>query len=242
MRFLYRVILFLWAAVFPTVAFCMDMPRLSSRVVDEAGILTAGQKESIEIVLSRDTQNQVALVVLKSLRGMEIEEYANSLFNHWKLGDKDKNNGVLIVIAPNERQARIEVGYGLEHILTDAIASHIMRQDIIPFAQKGDYGVAAFNASQRVIEVLSSQPIDETATKQSLFKRIMTFLFSEKGEWVLILLLLVIYVIITGGGANSSYSRRFGKRRSYHFGGGHSRGWFRSGGGRSGGGGASGRW
>ena len=158
------------------------------------------------------------------------------------MGDKDKNNGVLIVIAPNEKQARIEVGYGLEHILTDAIASQIMRQDIIPFAQKGDYGVAAFNASQRVIEVLSNQPIDETATKQSLFNRIVKFLFSENGKWILILLGLVIYVIITGGGANSSYSRRFGKRRSYHFGGGRSRGWFRGGGGRSGGGGASGRW
>ena len=242
MQKVYSLILFLWAAVFPAVAFCVDMPRLTGRVVDEANILTAGQKESIENVLEYDTKNQVALVVLKSLRGMEIEEYTNRLFNHWGIGDKDKNNGVLIVIAPNERQARIEVGYGLEHVLTDAVASQIMRQDIIPFAQKGDYGVAAFNASQRVIEVLSNQPIDETATKQSLLKRIVTFLFSEKGKWVLILLFLVIYVIITGGGANSSYSRRFGKRRSYHFGGGRSRGWFCGGGGRSGGGGASGRW
>ncbi len=242
MRYAYGLILFLWAAVFTTVAFCMDMPPLTGRVIDEAGILTAGQKESIESVLSRDTQNQVALVVLKSLRGMEIEEYANSLFNHWKLGDKEKNNGVLIVIAPNERQARIEVGYGVEHILTDSKAAQIMRQDIILFAQKGDYGIAAFNAAQSVIEVLSDRSVDETATKQTLLKRIVTFLFSEKGEWVLILLILVVYVIITGGGANSSYSRRCGRRRSYHFGGSRSGGWFRGRGGRSGGGGASGRW
>lgn len=241
MRYAYGLIVFLWATVFSTVAFCVDMPPLTGQVVDEAGILAKGQKESIEAVLSRDTQNQVVLATLKSLRGMEIEEYANQLFNHWKLGDKDKNNGILIVIAPNEKQARIEVGYGLEHILTDAISSQIMRMDIIPYAQKGDYGLAAFNASQSVIDTLAKEGGD-TATKQSLFKRIVNFLFSENGEWVLILMLLVIYVIITGGGANSSYSRRLGRRSSYHFGGGRSRGWFRGRGGRSGGGGASGRW
>ncbi|MBO7258328.1 MAG: TPM domain-containing protein [Alphaproteobacteria bacterium] len=242
MQKVYSLILFLWATVFSTVAFCIDMPHLTGRVVDEAGILTAGQKESIENVLEYDTKNQVAVVVLKSLRGMEIEEYANHLFNHWGLGDKENNNGVLIAIAPNERQARIEVGYGLEHVLTDAITSQIMRQDIIPFAQKGDYGVAAFNASQRVIEVLTANGNDTLPTKQSLLNRIVKFLFSENGKWVLILLFLVIYVIITGGGATPSYSRRFGRRRSYHFGGSRSGGWFRGRGGRSGGGGASGRW
>lgn len=243
MQKVYSLILFLWATVFSTVALCMDMPHLTGRVVDEANILTAGQKESIENVLEYDTKNQVALVTLKSLRGMEIEEYANHLFNHWGLGDKENNNGVLIAIAPNERQARIEVGYGLEHVLTDAITSQIMRTDIIPYAQQGDYGLAAFNASQSVIDVLTANGNYTLPTKQeTTFSRIMKFLFSENGKWVLILLGLVIYVVITCGGANSSYSRRLRRGRSYHFGGGHSNGWFRGGGGRSGGGGASGRW
>ena len=244
MRYVYGLILFLWATVFSTVAFCIDMPHLTGRVVDEAGILTAGQKESIENVLEHDIKNQVALVILKSLRGMEIEEYANHLFNHWGLGDKENNNGVLIAIAPNERQARIEVGYGLEHVLTDAVASQIMRTDIIPYVQQGDYGLAAFNASQSVIDVLAKESGGDIdgANKQSTLNRIMNFLFSKNGEWILILILLVIYVIITGGGGTSSYSRRFGRRRSYHFGGSRSGGWFRGRGGRSGGGGASGRW
>ena len=251
MQKVYSLILFLWAAVFPAVAFCMDMPRLTGRVVDEANILTVGQKESIENVLERDTKNQVALVTLKSLRGMEIEEYANRLFNHWGIGHRVQDNGVLIVIAPNERQARIEVGYGLEHILTDAATSQIMRQYIIPYAQKGDYGLAAFNGSQAVIDVLINGNHTMLSEEKTNAKKIISFLFSEDGLIVLVILIPIFWNLLVGllkfFGITSLFGYNLGymnvRVRGYSGYRSRSRsGSFRGGGGRSGGGGASGRW
>ncbi len=255
MQKVYSLILFLWATVFSTVAFCMDMPHLTGQVVDEAGILTAGQIESIENVLERDTKNQVALVTLKSLRGMEIEEYTNHLFNHWGLGDKKQNNGILIAIAPNEKQVRIEVGYGLEHVLTDAITSQIMRQDIIPYAQQGDYGLAAFNGAQAVIDVLTNGE-QVLSTKEKIdTNKIISFLLSEDGIIILIILIPLIWNLLVGllkllgitslfgcnlGYMNVKVSGRLGRSNGYRS---RSRsGSFRGGGGRSGGGGSSGRW
>ena len=109
-----------------------EFPALTGHVVDEIGILSNSQKLQIEKILTSDEENQIFLVLLQSLRGQEIEEYSNALFRYWGVGDKTKNNGVLIAIAPHERQARIEVGYGLESVLTDAQSAEIMRQDIIP--------------------------------------------------------------------------------------------------------------
>ncbi len=157
MRFVYHIIVLMTFVFFGISVNADDFPALTGQVVDEADILTDAEERQIVSVLSSDKENQVALVTLSSLRGYDLESYVNELFNHWGLGDKEKNNGVLIAIAPNERQARIEVGYGLEHLLTDARASKIMRTDIIPYAKRGDYAAAAVAASQSVIYTLTGQ-------------------------------------------------------------------------------------
>ena len=156
MRFVSSVILFLWAAVFSTVAFCVDMPHLTGQVVDEANVLSSLQKTQIMQNLSGLT-SQVVVASVRSMNGMEIEEYANRLFNHWGIGDKDKNDGILILIAPNQRQLRIEVGYGMEHILTDALASQIVNQNMLPHAKQGHYGAALVDASLMVRTVLDGK-------------------------------------------------------------------------------------
>lgn len=136
----------------------VHFPLLSSQIVDEANVLSDMQKSQIMQNLSGLTP-QVAVVSVRSMDGMEIEEYANRLFNHWGLGDKERNDGVLIIIAPNQRQLRIEVGYGLEHILTDAIASRIVNQHMLPHARQSNYGSALVDASLMVRTVLDGNPL-----------------------------------------------------------------------------------
>jgi uncharacterized protein len=103
--------------VFVLPAAALDFPRLTGRVVDEAGILDSGVRASLTQKLAdheaRST-DQVVIATVRSLQGESIENYANLLFRRWGLGQRDKNNGVLLLVAPSERKVRIEVGYGLE--------------------------------------------------------------------------------------------------------------------------------
>ena len=102
-----------------------EVPYLTGRVVDEAGILSPAARERIEAALAtheENTTNQVAVLTVPSLGSDSVEEFAVKVFSTWKLGQKGKDNGVLLVVAPQERRMRIEVGYGLEGTLTDGIA------------------------------------------------------------------------------------------------------------------------
>src|SRR5262245_5722329 len=111
--------------LFAGLAVCaVTFPPLTGRVVDEANILSARERESLSSKLAElETKSGIQLVVatVNSLQGQEIEPYANELFRTWKLGEKAKNNGVLLLVAPNEHRVRIEIGYGLEGTLTDAL-------------------------------------------------------------------------------------------------------------------------
>ena len=110
---------FIFTALLCTIAtaFSLNLPSLSGRVVDRANIIQPSTRTAIEQKLADlETKSGIQLVVatVPSLEGQEIEPYANELFRSWRLGEKTKNNGVLLLVAPNERRVRIEVGYGLE--------------------------------------------------------------------------------------------------------------------------------
>ena len=118
-------------------------PALTGRIVDQANIIPAETRGAIEPKLADlEAKSGIQLVVatVTSLEGQEIEPYANALFRAWKLGEKDKNNGVLLLVAPNERRVRIEVGYGLEGTLTDALSKVIITNAITPRFKTGDFG------------------------------------------------------------------------------------------------------
>src|ERR1700754_2186441 len=125
-----RILLVALAAAFATMAplrpvAAETFPALSGRVVDEAHILDQGTRSSLVALLASleaNTTDQVVVATVPSLQGYSIEVYANQLFKRWGLGQKDTNNGVLLLVAPTERRVRIEVGRGLEGRLTDAIA------------------------------------------------------------------------------------------------------------------------
>src|SRR5690242_14482106 len=114
------------------------LPALSGRVVDAAGVLDPANRKALVTrleTLEAATGDQLVVATVASLHGNPIESYANRLFNIWKLGRKDTNNGVLLLVAPSERKVRIEVGYGLEGTLTDAVAELIIEQSIVPHFQ-----------------------------------------------------------------------------------------------------------
>lgn len=131
-----------------STVFAAELPRLTGRVVDNAHVLKPGTIAKITAALAeheKATSNQVVVVTVPSLDGLSIEDYGLALGRGWHIGQKDKNNGAILIVAPNERKMRIEVGYGLEGTLTDAVSHTIIAKVITPLFRKGnlDGGVAA---------------------------------------------------------------------------------------------------
>jgi len=136
----------------------LDFPALSGRVVDSAGVLDAATRESLRAKLAAheaSTTNQIVVATVRSLGGHSIDDYANRLFRHWQLGQRGKNNGVLLLHAPNERKLRIEVGYGLERMLTDSMARNIIENSITPRFRANDFAGGMTRGVDDIIKVLS---------------------------------------------------------------------------------------
>ena len=139
-------------------AFALLFPTLTGRVVDEAGILDAGTRAALTeklAALEAKSTDQLVVVTLKSLQGTSIEDFGVQLGRAWKIGQKDKNNGVLLIVAPNERKMRIEVGYGLEGTLTDAITKLIIENSIAPRFRAGDFPGGIVRGVDDIISALT---------------------------------------------------------------------------------------
>ena len=124
------LLLCLFLAAVP-VANSIEVPYLTGRVNDYARILSDSTHHSLSEKLREHetrTTNQVVVLTISSLEGENIEDFANKVFNEWKLGQKERNNGILIVVVTGERQMRIEVGYGLEGTIPDILASRIIQE------------------------------------------------------------------------------------------------------------------
>lgn len=166
-------------------------PELTSRVVDDASLFSITQKAELESVLENhenNTSNQIVIVTLKSLDGYDIRDYGLELGRAWGIGQKDKNNGVLLIIAPNERKVSIEVGYGLEGALPDATAKSIIDQRILPYFKEGDYFGGAKFGLDAIISAIKGEYIayeNESGSK--------SFTFSD-----LIMPLIFLFVFLAG--------------------------------------------
>jgi len=122
-------------------AFAQQFPALTGRVVDAANVIPADQEARLGeklAALEAGTQRQLVVVTLPDLQGYDIADYGYRLGRHWGIGDKERNDGALLIVAPKERKVRIEVGYGLEGILTDGLSSLIINQSIVPRFKAGD--------------------------------------------------------------------------------------------------------
>jgi uncharacterized protein len=229
----------------------LNFPALTGRVVDQANIISAETRSAIAAKLADlEAKSGIQLVVatVPSLEGEEIEPYANQLFRIWQLGQKDKNNGVLLLVAPNQRRIRIEVGYGLEGTLTDALSKVIIANAITPRFRAGNFGDGITRGVDDIITVLTT---DESEWQKRPSLRLDQGQAPEPASWILVALLIafVTLFIVSPGFrwlvlnvllnilANPGISR---DGSGYSGGGGG--GGYSGGGGSSGGGGASGSW
>src|SRR5499427_3053957 len=146
-----------------SLALALDFPPLTGRVVDQANIMTAQSRTDLEAKLKElEDKSSIQLVVatVKSLQGSDVETYANGLFRSWKLGEAKKNNGALLLIAPAEHKVRIEVGYGLEGTLTDALSSVIISSAVVPRFKTGDFSGGIERGVDGIVSVLSGDTAD----------------------------------------------------------------------------------
>jgi len=240
------------AFAFVTLALAFAFPPLTGRVVDSANVIPRPVSDRITAKLaSLEAKSGIQLVVatVKSLEGDEIEPYANALFRAWKLGEKQKNNGVLLLVAPNEHKVRIEVGYGLEGTLTDALSKIITTNAMAPRFKAGDFGGGIERGVDDIITVLTTDSSEWEKRPQLRIVRHDTTL-DALGPWIALGLFVFIFFWLTPPSQRSNLlSFLLGMLMSSGRGGGYrggSGGWsgggFSGGGGSSGGGGASGSW
>ncbi len=238
-------------------------PQLSGRVVDEAEILSPStEQELIDLLAGHEaaTGNQLVVVTLSSLRGYDIADYGVRLGRAWGIGQEGRDNGVILIVAPNERAVRIEVGYGLEATLTDATTRLIIEREIIPSFRAGDMEGGVVLGTRAILNALGGgyipppDPADEAARNELIGQIVVGVMASG-------FMAMIVYGFITsrrqrlqsggratrGSRSSSSRARGFTSRGSSGGsfrggGGGFSGGGFSGGGGSFGGGGASGRW
>ena len=161
MRLALSILLFL----FSFGASAQGVPALIGRVVDNAEILSPQAEAAITLLLEnheQETSNQVAVLTIPTLGGESVESYANRVFRAWGLGRADVNNGVLLLIAKNDRELRIEVGYGLEGHLTDAEAGRIIRNVIVPMFRADDFEGGTLAGARAIIGTIEGtyNPLD----------------------------------------------------------------------------------
>jgi uncharacterized protein len=154
------------------IAAASNVPYLTGRVTDNAEILSAPMRKSLTDRLKAHedhTGNQISVLTVPSLEGESIEGYAEAVFKEWKLGQKGKDNGILVIVAPNDHRMRIEVGYGLEGTLPDSVAGSIIRNAMTPKFKTGDYngGIeAGVSAILMVLENGKAPEFDSAGGKE----------------------------------------------------------------------------
>ena len=227
-------------------------PALTGRIVDAANVIDAPTRAAIEpklVDLESKSGIQLVVATVASLEGRDIESYATDLFRNWKLGEKKKNNGLLLLVAPAEHKVRIEVGYGNEGVMTDGLAGVIIANAMVPRFKANDYSGGIARGVDDIIAVLTTDSAEWQARPDlrlasgppgSNFSAYLMAL----GLFALIILMIassgfrsVVFQILLNVALSSGSSRGGGS-----FGGGGSGGGFSGGGGSSGGGGASGSW
>ncbi len=232
-----------------------QFPALTGRVVDAANVLPADMEQRItekSEALEKSTGRQFVVATLPSLQGYDIADYGYQLGRAWGIGEAKENTGALLIVAPNERRVRIEVGYGLEGVLTDALSNVILQQRVLPKFKAGDLPGGVEDGANAVIDQLQLPP-DEAKKRAAAAETP-----ESQIDWGLVVFLVFFALWFLMGATRAS---RFGRRGRFGAGvppviiwggndwgggrggwGGGSGGGFSGGGGSFGGGGSSGSW
>ncbi|MBE8221294.1 MAG: hypothetical protein HAW60_01035 [Bdellovibrionales bacterium] len=220
-----------------------SVPKLTSSVVDNANFLSQTTSDRLQTVFSYLSQKgiaQIAFLSVKSLQEESIEGASIRVVEKWKLGDKEKDNGILLFFAKKERKVRIEVGQGLEGSLTDAKSSKIIRQVIVPLMKQGSPDKAILYGAYSIVESISNK-----TTAQQLFgNSFVPYKKKKKKKSSFMFIVFLLFFLMGGRGGFFSLflASQLGGRSSGFGGGGFGGGGFGGGGGGFSGGGASGSW
>lgn len=236
----------------------IKFPPLTGRVVDQAGVLdpqTVAHVSQLSANLERKTTDQFVVVTLKSLQGRDIADYGYRLGRHWGIGQKGKDNGVILIVVPNEKKVRIEVGYGAEGRLTDALSSVILNQSILPRFKAGDLPGGIRRGAEDIAQVLGG---DATPFREQAERRPVQVHGGISAFGGLLFFFILLFIVrLVGHRGRSRYGRGYYRRSptaldvlpwvllsagSRRGGFGSGGGGFSGGGGSFGGGGASGGW
>lgn len=234
-----RALVFLAALLALCVIGCIPLPEtipgITSPVTDQADVLTSGEITTLEQQINNyhdSTGNWIYVLIVKSVGDSSIDDYAHDVFNHNRLGDSTKDNGVLLVVASEDKQARIEVGYGLEPYLTDLECGRIVKGEDTPMGTKfndGDWVGGISAAISGIIQGIGGEYTAPDGKKEITPQEVLI------GAIILFILFIILW-IVTGSPLEAALIiLRIVAIAACKGGGG-------GGGGRSGGGGSSGRW
>jgi uncharacterized protein len=182
-------LVFLCAAVsaaFDSAQAKQTLPKPAGRITDLANVIDAGTESELDRrldQLEQTTSHEVAVVTVPSLDGAPVEDYAVRLFKEWGIGQAKQDNGVLVLVAPTEREMRIEVGYGLEGILPDGLAGEIIRDNFIPRFRNNDYNGGIRDGVLRVADIVEKQQV---LTPEELARFNQTSSGGDFPEWAII--------------------------------------------------------
>ncbi|RVT89827.1 TPM domain-containing protein [Sphingomonas crocodyli] len=253
----------LMALLLAMPAFAQTFPKLSGRVVDEANLLSPEQQASLTTrleALEQQSGRQMVIATVPSLEGYDIADYGYRLGREWKIGEAKVNSGLLLLVAPNERKVRIEVGYGLEPIVTDALSSVIIQRQIIPRFKQGDMAGGIEAGANSLLQLLQLPPAEAEAKAQAMVAADKKARKSGGGVplslifWIIVIIFIALSSLRRAGGRRyrsggippviiwpSSGGGWGGGSGGGGWGGGGGGG-FSGGGGSFGGGGSSGSW
>lgn len=167
------------------------VPTLTQRVTDLTGTLDAQQQQALEArlaTLEQQQGSQVAILIVPTTLPEAIEQYSIRVVDQWKLGREDVDDGILILVAKNDRKVRVEVGYGLEGTVPDAVANRIIDQTIVPYFRQGDFHGGLAAAVEQLSGLIAGEPLPEPQMQKS-----------GSGQWEGMLPLLLFGGLIAGG-------------------------------------------
>ena len=248
MRFFAALIAFLVLALPATAA--PKFPTLTGRVVDDAHVLsdqTKGDLDQKLAALEAKTSRQLVVVTIASLQGFDIADYGYQLGRAWGIGQAKLNNGVLLIVAPTEHRVRIEVGYGLEPIITDALSEVIIQTQVLPKFRTGDFNGGVEAGAAALIQQLSLDTSDAekraAAAEQQQQQGQGDDGNGSLGGFLIALFIIIALLRVFGGWSLLPFLFMGGGRGGGGgWSGGSGGGWSGGGGGSFGGGGASGSW
>ena len=217
---MFRLIAAAWLVLFALPAAAQTFPALSGRVVDQADLLRPEQELDLNsklAALETQTGRQFVVATVNSLEGRNIEDYGYRLGRTWAIGDKEKDDGVILLVAPKERKVRIETGYGARVFLTDAVSSVIIRENILPKFKAGDMGGGVVAGADAIITQLQLPP--EEAQRRAAEAAASAKKREVDVNPIPVIFIVIIFFVIIGSIAKRASGRRYrgrgGKRGGF---------------------------